>query len=98
MFHPKKINNKLLFKSNELPQKIYKTITIDNVEDEKSKSNECTSSVDDKSTSKNSNNLKNSSSTHKSKSNECSSSLGNNSKNSSSTQQSKSNDCYMSLE
>ena len=57
-FTQKKSNNKFLFKSNELPQKNSKTITIDNVEDEKSKSNECTSSVDDKSTSKVSNNLK----------------------------------------
>ena len=50
--------NKLLFKSNELPQKNSKTITIDDVEDEKSKLNECNSSVDDKSTSKVSKNLK----------------------------------------
>ena len=41
---------------------------------------------------------KNSSSTHKSKSNECTSSLNNNLKNSSPTQQSKSNDNSMSLE
>ena len=50
--------NKLLFKSNELPPKNSKTITIDDVEDEKSKLNECNSSVDDKSTSKVSRNLK----------------------------------------
>ena len=52
--------NKLLFKSNELPQKNSKTITIDDVEDEKSKLNKCNSSVDDKSNSKVSKNFKNS--------------------------------------
>ena len=54
----KKSISKLLFKSKELPQKNSKTITIDDVEDENSKSNECISSVDGKSTSKLSNNLK----------------------------------------
>ena len=78
---PQTSNNKSLFKSKELPQKNSKTITIDDVEDENSKSNECTSSVDGKSTSNLSNDLKNSSSTHKSNSNECTLSLGNNSKN-----------------
>ena len=74
----KKSISKLLFKSKELPQKNSKTITIDDVEDENSKSNECISSVDGKSTSKLSNNLKNSPSTHISISNKCTLSLGNN--------------------
>ena len=82
----KKSNNKSLFESKELPQKNSKTITIEDVEDENSKSNECTSSVDGNSTLKFSNNSKKSSSPHKSNSNECTLSLGNNSKTSSSTQ------------
>ena len=69
-----------VFKSKELPQKISKTITIDDVGVENSKPNEYTLSVDGKSHSKLSYNLKTSSSTHKSKSNERTLSLGKNSK------------------
>ena len=67
-----------IFESKELPQKNSKIITIDDVGDKNSKSNECISSVDGKSTSKLSNNLKNSRSTHISISNKCTLSLGNN--------------------
>ena len=69
-----------VFKSKELPQKISKTITIDDIGVENSKPNEYTLSVDGKSHSKLSYNLKTSSSTHKSKSNERTLSLGKNSK------------------
>ena len=55
---PQTSNNKSLFKSKELPQKNSNIITIDDVEDENLKSNECISSVDGKSTSKFSNNIK----------------------------------------
>ena len=68
-----KRNNKLLFKSNELPQKNPKKIIIDDVEDEND-IKECTLSVEcDKSPSNDFNNFKNSSSTPISKSNECTS-------------------------
>ena len=87
-----------VLESKELPQKIFKTITNDDVGVENSKPNKYTLSVDGKSHSKISNNFKTSSSTHKLKANKYNLSLGKNSKKTSSNLHSISNDCPVSLE